>query len=385
MIAAFALFASTALALTSPQDAALALPAAGIEVPLSRGWSADTEHSSSKEVSALGPGGARAWVTRTPYQVAIDADTARESARVATQRLQRLGAKTVLVVQSGVEEQGGRKVAQTLVEGKSSDGDTTYISQYSLAVEGAAVHISALGRSPEQAQSASLAMLRSARISQEPAPAVSELTAPDGEVVALPPGWRAPIGEELAMARRIMPMPEPETCWVALKPLGDGETRLLQGCPVPLHLGLVDERSLEQLDHTLRPLLFGAVGEDFPAAELTELDGRPVLTWTIAGKGKNDIAVAVAGSGNTSVATWIVGPEGEGVELASTLSATLASTRWPDGGYVVSARDHLDHALAHRPGLVALFLSPALLGMALVARRIHSMPTYRDDDDELLA
>lgn len=358
----------------------LTLESAGVSGQAPVGWKPD-EGASSAEAAVRGDDG-RLWISTTPYQLPVAETVAAASGKLASQRLYRLGTEEVSVTRTAVEEVAGRSTntveARGLLKGKE-----VVLVQRSVPVAAAMVHVSALAANRDRAAAAVdawLASMSAERPPQDLSALPREVSSPEGVAITLPEGWRPPLDGEKAAAEKLLAVPDPTRCWLAIQPTGDGGTGLLQGCPAAVDFGVVDEHSLAAVDARVRQAVFGGPAAEFAAPTLDTATGRPVLTYTLPSQGKNAVMVAVSPTGAAAFATWAVGPKVEQPALATTLSAAVAGARYPDATWAPTAAHQVDYVLQHRLDLLAMVLTPFALGAALLFRKLRPKKSWELDD-----
>lgn len=369
-----------AAAVSGPPGELLTLETLAVSGQAPVGWKAE-EGTTSAEVAARG-GEERLWISSTPYQLPVAEEVAAAAGKLASQRLYRLGTEEVTVTRSGVEEVAGRSTntveARGLLKGKE-----VILVQRSVPVASAMVHVSALSSDRDGAAAAVdawLASMSAERPAQDLASLPRELSNPEGVAVALPEGWRPPLDGERAVAEKLLAVPDPSRCWLAIHPTGDGNTGLLQGCPAAVDFGVVDDHSLASVDARVRQAVFGGPAAEFAAPTLDTSTGRPVLTYTLPSQGKNAVMVAVSPTGPAAFATWAVGPKAEQAALATTLSAAVAGARYPDAAWAPTVAHQVDYVLNHRLDLLAMVLTPFALGGVLLFRKLRPKKSWELDD-----
>ena len=358
-----------ALANLSTAPLSVALESAGIRGVLPAGWSLDPEVNSRKEIRATGPQGESLSVTTSPYLVPITEETVRGAGRTALHRLYRLRATQVQLVSAQVVQVGGAPVGEVVGSGVLPDGKTVTVVQRTFPSGEAMASVSVRAGSEEAARAVMDAWTAEQVVSGKPVASdafTRTVSRADGTSITLPPGWRAPLPSEREAINIELRLEDDGGCWVGIRPDLAG-VDMLRGCPLALHPGVVNERSLAKVDAQIRERV-PALSESAPAV-LSWSGSRPSLSYAPANPGPEARRTVLTPSSTGLELIMASSPERDMAALDADLAVLLGSDNYPEDAYTVTVTDQILYLTTHRLDLLGALCLPFLLGGAIWWRR----------------
>lgn len=363
---AAALVASSAHAET-PEDEYYLLGDYGVRVDLPDDWRSsawsDAALEAEKEDRSLK---LFAWGQVgqiTPVEADLDVWAKAFEAQVGT-----LGGNNPKVVSQKVVTLQGRPTARFELDfdfGKNLEGA---MSGATFAVEGRVFHVAIItaAKRGSLASQAVEMVLERAEV-RKPAVEVQpgQVVEASGVSVALPDGWRAPIGAELGMVAsqaRKLGVENLEPCWTALRHHAGADPDVLFTCPGGTLLGVVDAYSFDGVAAALKPQLLGELPTD-PPRQVVGADGRVGIVYAASGEGST-LRVGVMPYGQGVAITRVFGASHQEADFDAAVDHVLSAAAYT-GEHPTGTADTVSYYLTYRP-TSPLVLGPAALLLALL-------------------
>lgn len=361
---------------------------AGITLNLAPSW--EMTRWSDWDFKAKTRDGVQVKVWTTPFQVEVTEEAVQAWAGMYAAEMEGEGFAEVKVVSAKVTTVAGRPTGsvklsmqprsggpmKAVLNAMSFTGNAQVIHAYSIA----------LARLDDKAERALMELASGLEVTKKPVEikdgAVSTAA---GFGATLPPGWRAPLPEELTATIAVTSKAgeeelDPAKCWVAIRPPPVGEPDVIYACTAALYLGPVDEHSFAGVEPEVREKFFGRVDPPVPAAESVAVGDRTGFYFRPGG-GEKPIRLAVAPYGAGQVMMmWGLARNLDAAGLDAAMQQVLPKVTFSgeNGGQPIIGLDRkVGYYLKYRT-FSPIVMGPALLLLAfvgLVVRALGKKPT----------
>ncbi|NOY25583.1 MAG: hypothetical protein GXP62_06890 [Oligoflexia bacterium] len=354
-------------------DEGYAMNDVGGQLLLPRGW--EMQEWSDWNFKAKSDRGVLMRLYLTPFQVVPSVQAAQAWAGLAREHLEDQGGSDFADPETAVATV---KLADGEVQAATIDLTFTLEKQATKGVlhgvalqsKGQVVHVEtiAAARNDARARAGLAKILAGLMLEKKPDPiGDSRVESEIGFAFTAPPGWRAPLRNELAATRKVTSKVgektlDPKQCAAIIRPPALGDPDVIFACDLYKFIGVVDQYSFDGVEADVHDLFFGRSDKPVAAAQRVDIGDRLGFLYSppVAGM---PVRLAVVPFDKGLVVLWGMGKHLDDAELDTAVRAVLATMEFtgPDGGAPIVALDQrFSYYLSYHP------TSPIVIGPALV-------------------
>ena len=335
------------------------------------------------------------WLSKTPYQVSPDDESAAAWAKMHAEQLEDEKAGDIKATRIDITEFGGHPTAEIDMTFRfNGNGPAGVFRAMAVPAAGKVIHVSTLAaaRNTRFAEEDLRFIVENLEIAVPAAPLddlFGHAESSAGFSADLPPGWRLPTDAEFTSVKGLVDKTgqakfDPDQCWVAIRPLALLEPDLMVFCRMGWYMNPVDEHSWAGEEEGVRSRFFGKTPVD--ASEEVSVADRKGFLYA-PDTPVHALRMSVIPYDQGVLVGWGLAEKSREDALDVAFRATLASTHFsgPDGGKPrIGLAQWMAYAWQYRK-TDPLFFGPALLFMVLfgvgIVKLARKKPPVYDDLD----